>query len=174
MEGEVTKKLWAPILIGYFLFMVVVLVGLRAHWQGEDLSPEQPIAFSHTIHAGDLGLDCTHCHVYVSQSRTAGVPPLSICMKCHESAITDRPEVKKLTEYWETKEPVVWKKVHSLPWHVRFRHDRHIKADVDCTVCHGEIKAMDRVRQVRSLEMGWCVKCHRSKDAPTDCTTCHK
>jgi hypothetical protein len=170
----VINKLWMPLLVGYFVAAAIALAAIRVHRPIEALSPEQPIAFSHAIHAGGLGLECTHCHVYVAQSPSATVPAISICMECHESVLTDRPEIQKLTAYWEKKEPVLWNKIHDLPWHVRFTHEWHIKAGVDCSVCHGEIKAMDRVRRVRSLKMGWCVECHRSRSAPTDCTTCHK
>lgn len=168
------KKIWIPALVGYFLLLAVLVYGLKFHWIAQDLSPEQPIDFSHMIHAGKLDLDCTHCHVNVGVSREAGAPALSICMECHESALTDRPEIRKLTGYWDAGEPVLWEKVHNLPWHARFTHERHIKAGVDCSVCHGQVEAMERVRRVRSLEMGWCVECHRSKGASDDCLTCHK
>lgn len=99
---------------------------------------------------------------------------MKICADCHLKVATDKPEVKKLMKYWEDKQPVPWNKVHNLPWHVHFTHKRHIKAGIDCSVCHGEVRAMTTARQVRSLEMGWCVNCHREKGAPTDCLVCHK
>ena len=72
------------------------------------------------------------------------------------------------------QQPVAWWKVHDLPWHVHFTHKRHIRAEVDCWACHGQVQAMSRMRQARSLDMGWCVNCHRKENAPTDCWTCHK
>jgi len=120
------------------------------------------------------GLACTKCHTTVTNSPVAGMPPLSVCMECHNKVKVDSPEIKILTEHWNSKEPVAWNKIHEVPWHVRFTHKRHIAAGVDCTVCHGEVKTMTQVHQVRSLEMGWCVRCHQENKAPIDCWTCHK
>jgi len=170
----VSRRLLTFAVLLYFMVGLGAVVALYTFRAPEALAPEQPIAFSHVIHAGKLGLACTHCHVNVERSSQATVPTLSICMECHKSAATDRPEVQKLTRAWEEGRPVEWIKVHDLPWHVRFTHKRHIRAGVDCAVCHGELKAMPRVRRVRSLEMGWCIQCHRANNAPTDCLVCHK
>jgi hypothetical protein len=136
--------------------------------------PAQPIAFSHAIHVGKVGLECTHCHTTVGSSSFPGMPSVSICMACHENAAIDRPEVKKLRAYWAEKRPIEWVKVHELPWHVGFTHKRHVRAGVDCAECHGEVKTESRIRQVRSLTMGWCITCHRARGAPRDCWTCHR
>jgi hypothetical protein len=82
--------------------------------------------------------------------------------------------VKKLRAYWAEKHPIEWVKVHELPWHVGFTHKRHVKAGVDCAVCHGGVAKMARVKRVRPLTMGWCVTCHWTRGAPTDCATCHR
>ena len=161
------------LLTGYFLAALAAVAALAWDWRKHE-APVQPIAFPHPTHINKVGLACTHCHTTADKSPRAGVPAMSICMECHRNAAVDRPEIKKLTGYWERKEPVPWIKVHNLPWHVRFTHKRHIKAGVDCAVCHGEVKAEMRIRQVRSLRMGFCVNCHRQKNASTDCWTCHK
>ena len=148
---------------------VVVLMVFRL----PDKPPVQPIAFSHPTHLNKVGLPCTHCHTTADKSPRAGVPAMSICMDCHQNAAADRPEIRKLRGYWDRKEPIPWIKVHILPRHVRFTHKRHFKAGVDCDVCHGDVRAMMPMRQARSLKMGWCVGCHRSKGAPTDCAACH-
>ena len=169
------KKLILPLLfIGLLLLGILVVAGLGFHWYINESKPLQPIAFSHNLHIEKAGLDCTHCHYYVDKSPRAGIPAVQVCMKCHEKVAADKPEIKKLKSYWDKKEPIPWIKVHVQPWHVRFTHKRHIKANIECTYCHGEIKAMDTVRKVRSLEMGWCVTCHRENNAPTDCLNCHK
>lgn len=169
------KKIIIPLLfIGLFIFGVLVVVGLGFHWHFLERKPEQPIAFSHNIHMEKVGLACDHCHRYADKSPRAGIPAVSICMKCHETAAADKPGIKKLKQYWDKKEPIPWLKVHNPGWHVYFTHKRHIKANIDCTHCHGQVKGMDTVRQVRSLEMGWCVNCHRENNAPFDCLTCHK
>jgi len=167
------RKLPSILLTAYFLAVLAAVGALAWDWRKHE-APVQPIAFPHPTHITKVGLACTHCHTTVDKSPRAGVPAMSICMECHKSAATDRPEIKKLAGYWDRKEPVPWIKVHILPWHVRFTHKRHIKAGVDCAVCHGEVKAEMRIRQVRSLRMGFCVNCHRQKGASTDCWTCHK
>jgi hypothetical protein len=170
------KKLIIPLgLTGLFGFFMVGVLLAAGHWYVTfDPAPVQPINYSHRIHVDKVGLACTHCHRAVGVSRQATVPSLDVCMACHKNVATDRPEIQKLTGYWQRKEPIAWKKVHNVPWHVYFTHKRHIQANIDCADCHGEIGATERVGQVRSLEMGWCVSCHRSKGAPTDCWTCHK
>jgi hypothetical protein len=161
-------------LILYFALCAGVLVVIGQLRERKVVGPVQPIAFSHPIHVGRLGLECLFCHQTADRSRVAGVPPLKTCMGCHETAATDRPEVQKLIGHWKRAEPVAWERVHKLPWHVGFNHKRHIKAGVECSRCHGEVKAQAQVRQVRSLKMGWCVGCHRARGADTDCWVCHK
>ncbi len=161
-------------LTGYFGLMLLGFAGLAGHWHATGLPPVQPIAFSHQLHLNTVGLNCTHCHQYADQGKQATVPAMSICMACHKNVKTDSPEIQKLSQAWEGGEGVEWVKVHDLPWHVHFTHKRHIKAGIECQSCHGEVQAMEQMRQVRSLEMGWCVSCHRLNAAPTDCLTCHK
>lgn len=160
--------------LGAWIGLALLLMGALAAWrQSTPLAPAQPIAFPHTVHAGRLGLECTFCHVNAPRSPEATVPPLSVCMTCHETIGLDRPEVRKLRGYVERKEPVTWARVHSLPTFVHFTHKRHVKAGVDCAYCHGGVASMSRVTRVRSLTMGWCIGCHRTRGAPTDCATCH-
>ncbi len=168
------KKLLPLAFIGLAVAGVLLVGAMGLNWYYNGNKPDQPIAFNHNLHIEKVGLECTHCHRYTDKSPQAGIPSVSICMGCHESAAIDRPEVKKLRAFWERKEPIAWNKVHIQPWHVRFTHKRHIKAGIECTHCHGEVKAMTTVRKVRTLEMGWCVSCHREKNAPTDCLNCHK
>ncbi|HSM91403.1 MAG TPA: cytochrome c3 family protein [Anaeromyxobacteraceae bacterium] len=152
----------------------LLALGALAAWRGAvPLAPAQPIAFPHVVHAGRLGLQCTFCHVNAPRSPEATVPPLSTCMTCHETIALDRPEVQKLRGYVARGEPVTWTRVHTLPDWVRFTHKRHVRAGVDCSACHGGVAQMARVTRVRPLTMGWCIGCHRTRGAPTDCTTCH-
>ena len=158
----------------YFAFFggVVALIGLIRHHGSR--GPAQPIAFSHALHAGRLELECLFCHAGTDQGPSAGVPPVQLCMQCHENVAIDRPEVQKVRAHWERKDPIEWVRIHRVPDHVYFTHKRHVKAGLACTECHGEVTAAERMRQVRSLKMGWCVHCHRAHGAPTDCWTCHK
>jgi hypothetical protein len=161
-------------LLGYYGIFLLLTASLAYHWAAFRQPPLQPIAFPHTVHAGRLGLACTFCHVDAARSPQAGVPPVEKCLSCHRSIALDNPEVQKLHQHSTQQEPILWNRVHTLPDHVHFTHKRHIKAGIDCSACHGAIAGMTRVRQVRTLEMGWCVTCHRFKGAPTDCATCHK
>jgi len=167
---------WAYAAAGGLFVAVAGLIGALGFAYGalEDTAPEQPVAFSHVRHVGEVGLDCEHCHEYADKGPRATVPAMSICADCHEGMETENPEVKKLQGYLKRNEPVPWVKVHDLPWHALFNHKRHVRAGVECATCHGQLETMERVRRVRSLEMGWCVNCHRNKGAPTDCWTCHK
>jgi hypothetical protein len=171
------KKFLTPLAItGYFIsFMVFVLV-IGYFWQQNRKTPVQPINFSHQIHVQKVGLQCTHCHYSVEKSQAAGIPPLQTCMNCHQSVATDRPEIQKLTKYWEEKKPVPWQRIYRLPIrnYIYFSHKRHIKAGLECVNCHGHVEVMPVMKRVPKLEMGWCMSCHRSRNAPTDCTTCHK
>ncbi|MCG8434132.1 MAG: cytochrome c family protein [Gammaproteobacteria bacterium] len=163
---------------------LIAVVGVVAFFGGwavnsafySDATPEQPINFSHKIHAGDNAVPCLHCHVYADKSPSAGVPPVSKCMNCHKAIATDRPEIIKLTEYWETKQPIPWIKVHDVPDFVHFTHKRHVQAGVPCQHCHGPVEAMDKITQVSSLKMPWCVDCHTERQVENgrDCLTCHK
>ena len=169
-----SKRIVPLVLIGLLFFGVLLVVGLGFHWGAAPVKPLQPISFSHQVHIEKVGLKCEQCHQYADKSPQAGIPALKICADCHEKVAADRPEVQKVMEYWNKKEPIPWVKVHVQPDHVYFSHKRHIKMNIDCTVCHGEVRAMDTVRKVRSLDMGWCLNCHRQNNAPTDCYTCHK
>ena len=136
--------------------------------------PTQPIAFSHKVHVADNGMTCQYCHLYPNRSPVAGVPSVKKCMGCHLVTAVDKTEVQKLHTFWNRKEPIPWLKVHNLPDHVYFSHKRHVRAGITCQVCHGPVENMQRVRRVSSLEMGWCVTCHKENQASIDCLICHK
>jgi hypothetical protein len=163
------------VLIVFFGFFVLAYLALGADYYRHKQAPVQPIAFSHKVHVGKVGLQCLFCHETVDKTAFAGIPAVEKCMSCHKNVATDRPEIQKLAGYWNRGKPMEWNRVYRIRVrnYVYFSHERHIKAKVDCVNCHGEVKYMDRIRQVSSLRMGWCVQCHRAKKAPTDCLTCH-
>lgn len=138
-----------------------------------DSSPEQPINFSHKIHAGDNEIPCRFCHIYADKSRVSGVPSVQRCMGCHASVRTDSSEIKKLRRYWDEQKPIPWIKVYNLPDYVYFPHKRHVKSGVKCQECHGDVADMPRITQVTRLVMGWCLSCHWERNGPTDCWECH-
>ncbi len=167
------RLLPAIVIAGYFLIFVLLAGGLGYHWYTHKRAPDQPVAFPHTIHVSRLGLACNFCHVYVEKSRHAGAPYLETCMGCHSQIATEKPEIQKLTGFYEEKKPIEWNRVYALPDHVYFSHKRHVKAGVECTSCHGNVGVMKKVRKVSSLKMGWCVSCHRDRGASIDCAVCH-
>jgi hypothetical protein len=150
----------------------------------------QPIPFSHKHHAGKFKIDCQYCHSGTDRSAVAGVPSVETCMGCHSQFPASYDElsgIRTLKEHWEKREPIEWLQVHRLPEHVQFRHNRHLRADpvVECQQCHGLVEEFDKVFVLKdtkwwpwglptqTLEMGWCIQCHREKKASQDCYTCH-
>src|SRR6185369_1167563 len=136
-------------------------------------SPVQPLAFSHKLHAGSSGIPCLYCHRYAASSRVAGIPSMADCRACHLYIAPEAGQIKKLMEYWNKQEPIAWVRVNYLPDHVYFSHRMHIRAKIDCSVCHGDVAAMERITRTASLKMGWCLGCHREHNASIDCWTCH-
>lgn len=167
------KLLIRMTILGYVGLFLAASLGYGYLWHRQWRTPSQPIAFPHTIHAGQLELPCNFCHLWVEKSPRAGVPPLDKCMSCHRTVATERDEIKKLTRSYENKEPVAWNRVHSLAGFVYFSHERHVKAGVDCSHCHGRVREMTKIRRVRPLQMGWCITCHWGWEGPTDCAACH-
>ena len=135
--------------------------------------PAQPIDFSHARHVGQAGIDCQFCHAYARRGPVAGIPSVQRCAGCHQAILSEAPEILKVLDYWENRQPIPWVRVHNLPDHVRFNHKAHIRAGFDCAECHGDVGAMTIARQVSSLTMGWCVDCHQTNNASRDCLICH-
>lgn len=163
------------------LMIVVGLAGLLlGYWADAAFfpgtSPEQPINFSHKIHAGDNQIPCMYCHIGARRSISAVVPSVNKCMNCHEVVAKDRPQIREVKNYWANKEPIPWIKVHDLPDFVYFPHKRHVSAGVECQTCHGPVQTMERVTRVAPLKMGWCLNCHKDQQVENglDCWTCHK
>ncbi len=124
-------------------------------------SPEQPVPYSHKLHAGDLGIDCRYCHAAVERSAVAMVPPTQTCMNCHKLIKPDSPKLLPVRESWATGNPVTWTRVHHAPDFVYFNHSIHVNSGVGCESCHGRIDQMERVFQAKPLNMAWCLDCHR-------------
>jgi len=127
-------------------------------------SPTQPIAYSHKLHAGLMGMACRYCHGAVEIGPHAGVPATEVCMNCHKTVRTESPLIQKLTAAHDAGLPVRWKKVHLLPDYAFFNHAAHVQAGVGCASCHGRIDQMEEVRQDQPLSMGWCLECHRAPE----------
>ena len=137
--------------------------------------PEQPLEFPHNIHAGKQ-IACTeYCHEAVSTGPVAGLPSVRTCMVCHNTIATNRPRIRQLTAMRERGEDFVWQRVYGYPpaAHVRFNHAPHIRAEVECATCHGDIAGGTVAQRNVDLDMGFCVNCHNERKASIDCLTCH-
>lgn len=169
------KKSIIALSIVFFFSFFMLLGGVYAYgWKQYESTRVQPIAFSHFTHANKLNKACTSCHTMADKSRYATVPPLSVCMECHQSVKTDSVHIQKLTQAAASKGSLAWAKIHNLPDFIYFAHKPHIQKGLDCTECHGQVRWMSEIRQISSLKMGWCISCHVAKGAPRDCWTCHK
>ena len=184
----------------YITFVILILFILGGYWvvQGaiglgrqKNYQPEQPIFYSHKVHAGINQISCLYCHTNAWESKHATVPSLNVCMNCHAaindyskgpklyredgSEVDGTAEIQKIYDHtgYDPKTqrysnaakatPVEWVKIHNLPDHVYFNHSQHIRAGkVQCQTCHGPIQEMDEVKQFAELSMGWCVNCHRT------------
>lgn len=128
-------------------------------------APKQPLAYSHKLHANDMGIDCRYCHANVERSPVASVPPSQVCMNCHlilPMNEAKREKFKPVRESYETGNPVPWVRVHATPDYAYFDHSRHVNRGVGCVSCHGRVDQMERVYQVEPLSMSWCLDCHRN------------
>ena len=126
--------------------------------------PVQPIAYTHTVHLAK-GLPCTFCHVGVDQGPEARIPGVNVCMSCHQSIATDRPEIKKIAAYKARGEEIPWARVYNYNQsaHVQFNHAPHIRAGVDCASCHGDLTRQTTAERKVNLDMGFCINCHTRK-----------
>lgn len=138
------------------------------------IGPEQPIPFSHRLHAGKKEISCYICHDGAMKSARAGVPPMETCLLCHDHVIIHHPEIENLRSMYASGEPVEWEKVYNVPDFAYFNHSVHIYRKIDCAECHGDVKAMDRIEMAQEFKMGFCIQCHKENNATTDCFTCHR
>ncbi len=141
-------------------------------------APEQPIAYSHQTHI-KAGVQCLFCHSNALRSPVAGIPSVQKCIGCHAVIATDRPEIKKVTGYWEHGEPIPWVRVNIQPDFVYFSHQPHLGAGLSCEICHGDVGNMTVDKPAVKMDMGWCLDCHLKQPEEniarlTDCLTCHK
>ena len=148
--------------------LVCVLLGLlmgiqRSGWNTkQDVVVSQPIQFSHKHHVGDDGIDCRYCHTTVETAAYAGIPPTKTCMNCHTQLYADSPYLEPVRASFRTGQPIIWKEVYRVPDYVYFNHSIHVSKGVGCETCHGRVDEMPLVRRAASLEMQWCIDCHRN------------
>ena len=175
--GETLHTMWANrVPFGWIALCVLLCLGFVFFFYASPatrIGAAQPISFSHRLHAGHKAIDCRFCHPYVERSTFPGIPPVEKCLFCHNYIIANHPEIRKEHAYYNTGTPTPWVKVFYLPEHVLFNHQRHIRKEIACESCHGEIKQMDRLKGQR-FKMGFCIACHRERNAKLDCwRACH-
>ncbi|MFN8488808.1 MAG: cytochrome c3 family protein [Caldilineaceae bacterium] len=124
----------------------------------------QPVPYSHKQHVGNLGLDCRYCHTSVEDSNTASLPPTATCMGCHAQVAKDSKVLELVRASAKESKPLEWIRVHNLPDYVYFNHSIHVKQGVGCETCHGRIDQMAVVAKVQTLQMSWCLDCHRNPE----------
>jgi mono/diheme cytochrome c family protein len=167
-------------------FLVLTAWGSYKGWYAlagigiqQGYAPDQPIQFSHKVHAGQDKIDCKYCHSAAEKSKTAGIPPAGLCMNCHryiqEGPLTGKEEIAKIYaaldfdpatgQYGPDQKPIQWVRVHNLPDLAYFNHSQHVAvAGLACQTCHGPVEEMDVVKQFSPLTMGWCIECHRTTE----------
>ncbi len=137
----------------------------RSPWHtGVGYAKNQPVPFSHEHHVRGLGLDCRYCHTSVESSHFAGMPSTKTCMTCHSQIWTNAPILEPVRESWRTNRPIQWNRVHNLHEFVYFNHSIHVAKGIGCNACHGQVDHMPLMQQVGSLQMEWCLNCHRNPE----------
>jgi hypothetical protein len=153
-------------IFGAIVFILLALF-LMAEYQRSSYNTlafvprEQPVQFSHKHHVGDDGIDCRYCHTTVETSAFAGIPPTKTCMNCHSQLFANSAYLEPIRESWRPGRPIKWTRVHDLPDFVYFNHSIHVNKGVGCSTCHGRVDQMPLTWQVESLQMEWCLACHR-------------
>ena len=149
--------------------VIVIALGVtlnelqRSPWvtrQGQ--RPDQPIPFSHKHHVQGLGLQCQYCHTQVEKAAYAGIPPTKTCINCHAQIWTNAQLLEPVRESWATGDSIQWIRVHDLPDYVYFNHEIHVNKGIGCASCHGRVDEMPLMYMQNSLQMEWCLNCHRN------------
>jgi hypothetical protein len=149
--------------------LIVIALGVtldqlqRSPWvtrQGQ--RPDQPVPFSHKHHVQGLGVQCQYCHVTVEKSSYAGIPPTKTCMNCHAQIWTNAQLLEPVRQSWATGQSLAWIKVHDLPDYVYFSHEIHVNKGIGCASCHGRVDQMPLMYAENTLQMEWCLDCHRN------------
>ncbi len=150
---------------GIFILGALILAALifvrSSFANGVGTVVAQPVPFSHKHHVGDDGIDCRYCHTTVETSAFAGLPSTKICMNCHTQIWSQAPVLQSVRDSFNTNTPMVWNRVYVLPDFVYFDHSIHVNKGIGCETCHGRVDQMPLTYKATSLEMTWCIDCHR-------------
>jgi len=153
--------IFGPLFIVAGLLWVAAAVQRSPYTTQAGVPREQPVPFSHKHHVGGIGIDCRYCHTSVEESAFAGVPPTATCMTCHSRLWSDSPTLEPVRESFRTDRSIAWTRVHRLAGFVYFDHSVHVAKGVACMTCHGPVDRMSLVFKNASLQMEWCLDCHR-------------
>jgi hypothetical protein len=158
----------ASIFGGLILLLVLLFlineVNRSSYVTQQDVARDQPVQFSHEHHVSGLGIDCRYCHTSVEVSATAGIPPTETCMSCHSQVWTNAPILEPIRASYKSGKPLRWTRVHDLPDFSYFNHSIHVTKGIGCESCHGRVDKMPLMRQASTLQMEWCLSCHRNPE----------
>lgn len=166
------------IAVGIVSFSVIIIGGIVLTRMRVTAAPGQPIDFSHQRHSL-AGVQCLYCHPNAMRSDIAGLPSVEKCIGCHQTIATDRPQIRRVFEYWSEGTDIPWNRVEDQPDFVFFSHQPHLSSGLNCESCHGDVGQMDLVHTVVDMDMGWCLDCHQNQPPKKvarleDCVACHK
>jgi len=146
------------------LLWLIAALNRSSYATEEGVARQQPIQFSHEHHVGGLGIDCRYCHTSVEGSAFAGIPSTETCMHCHAHIWTESPFLAPVRESFSTERPLVWTRVHALADFAYFNHSIHLHKGIGCVTCHGRVDRMPLMWKTQSLQMEWCLECHREPE----------
>ena len=144
--------------------LAYTIIARSSYLTGHHVEKQQPVQFSHKHHVGDDGIDCRYCHQTVETTASAGMPSTQTCMNCHSQLWADSPYLEPVRASFRDNKPIEWERVHDLPEFTYFNHSIHVAKGVGCSTCHGPIDNMPAVYQENTLQMEWCIACHRAPE----------
>ena len=156
--------IFGGMLLGAGMLFLLAALDRGGYWTGKNEVIPQPIPFSHDHHVAQIGIDCRYCHTTVETAAFAGIPPTETCMNCHSQIWSDSPMLEPVRASYRTNTPIEWSRVHDLPDFVYFDHSVHINKGVACFSCHGRVDQMPLMFKEHTLQMQWCLACHRNPD----------
>jgi hypothetical protein len=157
-------SLAAAVLLAGGLVGLLIVLGRSSYVTRAHEFVQQPVQFSHAHHVLDDGIDCRYCHTSVETSSFAGIPPTKTCMNCHSQIWSTAPILEPVRSSFRDDRPMRWTRVHDLPDFVYFNHSIHVKKGIGCETCHGRVDQMPLMLQQESLQMEWCLNCHRNPE----------
>ena len=164
-----TNRLPLQVILGAALVGTVATLGVTYYFTPKytrvGYQPIQPVSFSHSVHADQLGIDCRYCHDGVEKSWYSNIPGAGTCMNCHNQVLANDPRLALVRESAATGKPIDWVQIHKVPDYVYFNHSVHVNRGISCVHCHGRVDKMDEVRHEQPFSMGFCLECHRDPAA---------